>query len=248
MSDAFIYFVILICQWVNCLLKFLLFDLFLTNTLKVFYFDLPFFMNLNLYLTFHLLVLITAHLRTETMTCVWFFFFFKHPLWEKPKGWPCGFFFFKPGVPQDNYKALWFEQREDPMTGESMHIYKGGYWEAKEHGDWHGCPDIFWISTVCTPVYRVDYSNNNKGKKCIKSACLLSSCWKTGCLSGLPHLSFLRKIATFTLPLHLKQEIPKGHTVLVTPPTAVWFPVLLSSLSVLTLLREWTCLPQGRGL
>ncbi|XP_017316496.1 oxysterol-binding protein 1 isoform X3 [Ictalurus punctatus] len=46
-------------------------------------------------------------------------------------------------APQDSYKALWFEQQEDLMTGEPTHIYKGGYWEAKEHGDWHACPDIF---------------------------------------------------------------------------------------------------------
>uniref|UniRef100_A0A8C1PCF5 Oxysterol-binding protein n=1 Tax=Cyprinus carpio TaxID=7962 RepID=A0A8C1PCF5_CYPCA len=31
----------------------------------------------------------------------------------------------------------------DPMTGEPTHIYKGGYWEAKEQGNWDSCPDIF---------------------------------------------------------------------------------------------------------
>ncbi|XP_058240358.1 oxysterol-binding protein 1-like isoform X1 [Hemibagrus wyckioides] len=46
-------------------------------------------------------------------------------------------------VPQDAYKALWFDQYEDPKTGELTHVYKGGYWEAKEQGDWHLCPDIF---------------------------------------------------------------------------------------------------------
>ncbi|XP_039623274.1 oxysterol-binding protein 1-like isoform X1 [Polypterus senegalus] len=43
----------------------------------------------------------------------------------------------------DSYKALWFERREDPVTRELTHIYKGGYWEAKEKQDWSGCPDIF---------------------------------------------------------------------------------------------------------
>ncbi|XP_048851761.1 oxysterol-binding protein 1 isoform X2 [Brienomyrus brachyistius] len=44
---------------------------------------------------------------------------------------------------QDNYKAQWFERTEDPATGEVTHIYQGGYWEAKEHGSWGTCPDIF---------------------------------------------------------------------------------------------------------
>ncbi|KAJ8416481.1 hypothetical protein AAFF_G00357690 [Aldrovandia affinis] len=44
---------------------------------------------------------------------------------------------------QDNYKALWFERNEDPVTGESMHIYKGGYWETKDQGNWDVCPSIF---------------------------------------------------------------------------------------------------------
>ncbi|XP_077102129.1 oxysterol-binding protein 1 isoform X4 [Siphateles boraxobius] len=44
---------------------------------------------------------------------------------------------------QDNYKAMWFERRVDPATGEPTHIYTGGYWEAKEQGSWDSCPDIF---------------------------------------------------------------------------------------------------------
>ncbi|XP_016415620.1 oxysterol-binding protein 1-like isoform X2 [Sinocyclocheilus rhinocerous] len=44
---------------------------------------------------------------------------------------------------QDNYKSMWFEQLVDPVTGEPTHIYKGGYWEAKEQGNWDSCPDIF---------------------------------------------------------------------------------------------------------
>ncbi|XP_071391863.1 oxysterol-binding protein 1-like isoform X1 [Centroberyx affinis] len=46
-------------------------------------------------------------------------------------------------TPHDNYKALWFERCEDRITGEQVHIYKGGYWEAKERGIWEPCPDIF---------------------------------------------------------------------------------------------------------
>uniref|UniRef100_A0A7N5ZTS6 Oxysterol-binding protein n=1 Tax=Anabas testudineus TaxID=64144 RepID=A0A7N5ZTS6_ANATE len=44
---------------------------------------------------------------------------------------------------QDNYQALWFEKTDDPVSGESLHVYKGGYWEAKEKGSWDMCPDIF---------------------------------------------------------------------------------------------------------
>ncbi|CAF96608.1 unnamed protein product, partial [Tetraodon nigroviridis] len=44
---------------------------------------------------------------------------------------------------QDNYQALWFEKLQDPVSGETLHMYKGGYWEAKEGGDWGVCPDIF---------------------------------------------------------------------------------------------------------
>ncbi|XP_015254555.1 PREDICTED: oxysterol-binding protein 1-like isoform X2 [Cyprinodon variegatus] len=47
------------------------------------------------------------------------------------------------GAPHDTHKALWFESCEDQITGERVHIYKGGYWEAKELGTWEGCPDIF---------------------------------------------------------------------------------------------------------
>ncbi|XP_062333295.1 oxysterol-binding protein 1 isoform X10 [Osmerus eperlanus] len=47
------------------------------------------------------------------------------------------------GSHQDNYQALWFERFEDPVSGETMHVYKGGYWEAKDQGNWDMCPDIF---------------------------------------------------------------------------------------------------------
>uniref|UniRef100_A0A3Q2VD03 Oxysterol-binding protein n=1 Tax=Haplochromis burtoni TaxID=8153 RepID=A0A3Q2VD03_HAPBU len=43
----------------------------------------------------------------------------------------------------DTYQALWFEKIDDPVSGETLHIYKGGYWEAKEQGNWDMCPDVF---------------------------------------------------------------------------------------------------------
>lgn len=53
-------------------------------------------------------------------------------------------FFSLSDVPHDNYQALWFESCKDEITGEQVHIYKGGYWETKERGSWESCPDIFW--------------------------------------------------------------------------------------------------------
>ncbi|XP_041640684.1 oxysterol-binding protein 1-like isoform X4 [Cheilinus undulatus] len=44
---------------------------------------------------------------------------------------------------QDNYQALWFEKVDDQVSGETLHVYKGGYWEAKDQGSWDMCPDIF---------------------------------------------------------------------------------------------------------
>ncbi|XP_016891020.1 oxysterol-binding protein 1-like isoform X2 [Cynoglossus semilaevis] len=44
---------------------------------------------------------------------------------------------------QDNYRALWFEKMDDPVSGETLHVYKGGYWEAKDQGTWDMCPNIF---------------------------------------------------------------------------------------------------------
>ncbi|XP_030193933.1 oxysterol-binding protein 1 isoform X1 [Gadus morhua] len=46
-------------------------------------------------------------------------------------------------VPHDSHKALWFDRCDDPITGEPVHIYNGGYWEAKDTGTWEGCGDIF---------------------------------------------------------------------------------------------------------
>ncbi|XP_075890375.1 oxysterol-binding protein 1 isoform X4 [Nelusetta ayraudi] len=45
---------------------------------------------------------------------------------------------------QENYQALWFDKIDDPVSGETLHVYKGGYWEAKDGaGGWDMCPDIF---------------------------------------------------------------------------------------------------------
>ncbi|CAB1345015.1 unnamed protein product, partial [Coregonus sp. 'balchen'] len=52
-------------------------------------------------------------------------------------------FIFPSGTHQDNYTAQWFKRCEDPATGEFTHIYKGGYWEAKEKGSWESCPEIY---------------------------------------------------------------------------------------------------------
>ena len=49
------------------------------------------------------------------------------------------------GVVYEDYKPLWFESVADEMTNTSMHVYKGGYWEAKEKSDWSMCPDIFLL-------------------------------------------------------------------------------------------------------
>uniref|UniRef100_A0A8D3DA64 Oxysterol-binding protein n=1 Tax=Scophthalmus maximus TaxID=52904 RepID=A0A8D3DA64_SCOMX len=47
------------------------------------------------------------------------------------------------GPHQDNYQALWFEKIDDAASGETLHVYKGGYWEAKDQGSWDMCPEIF---------------------------------------------------------------------------------------------------------
>ncbi|KAK1140173.1 oxysterol-binding protein 1-like [Acipenser oxyrinchus oxyrinchus] len=50
------------------------------------------------------------------------------------------------GAHVDNYKALWFERKEDPVSREVTNVYRGGYWEAKEKQDWSACPDVFSAS------------------------------------------------------------------------------------------------------
>ncbi|XP_051887954.1 oxysterol-binding protein 2 isoform X3 [Pristis pectinata] len=47
------------------------------------------------------------------------------------------------GRDSEAYKPVWFEKKEDPITGEEMYVYKGGYWECKETQDWKLCPDIY---------------------------------------------------------------------------------------------------------
>uniref|UniRef100_W5L3M4 Oxysterol-binding protein n=1 Tax=Astyanax mexicanus TaxID=7994 RepID=W5L3M4_ASTMX len=47
------------------------------------------------------------------------------------------------GREYEGYTPLWFERRTDPLTGETSHVYRGGYWEAKERQDWSACPDIY---------------------------------------------------------------------------------------------------------
>ncbi|XP_007437716.1 oxysterol-binding protein 2-like, partial [Python bivittatus] len=47
------------------------------------------------------------------------------------------------GKDYEGYIPLWFERKVDPMTGELICIYKGGYWESKEKHDWSQCPSIF---------------------------------------------------------------------------------------------------------
>ncbi|XP_010221438.1 PREDICTED: LOW QUALITY PROTEIN: oxysterol-binding protein 2 [Tinamus guttatus] len=47
------------------------------------------------------------------------------------------------GKDYEGYIPLWFERKVDPMTGELICVYKGGYWEAKDRQDWSMCPDIF---------------------------------------------------------------------------------------------------------
>ncbi|XP_054634101.1 oxysterol-binding protein 1-like isoform X2 [Dunckerocampus dactyliophorus] len=43
----------------------------------------------------------------------------------------------------DSYQALWFEKIDDAKSGDTLHVYKGGYWETKDTGVWDMCPDIF---------------------------------------------------------------------------------------------------------
>jgi len=47
------------------------------------------------------------------------------------------------GKDYEGYIPLWFERKVDPITGELICAYKGGYWEAKDKQDWSSCPDIF---------------------------------------------------------------------------------------------------------
>ncbi|EAS03629.2 oxysterol-binding protein (macronuclear) [Tetrahymena thermophila SB210] len=37
-----------------------------------------------------------------------------------------------------HHKIVFFEEKMDPLTGEKEYKYKGGYWEARDKGDWSG--------------------------------------------------------------------------------------------------------------
>ena len=45
---------------------------------------------------------------------------------------------------EGSFSPLWFKKECDPLTGSMLHVYQGGYWEAKMKGDWgREMPDIF---------------------------------------------------------------------------------------------------------
>ena len=43
------------------------------------------------------------------------------------------------------YSPMWFKKEYDPLTNCMLHVYQGGYWEAKERGDWDqlNLPDLY---------------------------------------------------------------------------------------------------------
>eukprot|EP01137_Pigoraptor_chileana_P023576 Opistho-2@90070 len=43
----------------------------------------------------------------------------------------------------EKWEPLWFQLKKDPLTGQDVHFYKGGYWEAKEKHDFKVCPDLW---------------------------------------------------------------------------------------------------------
>ncbi|XP_035236168.1 oxysterol-binding protein 2 isoform X2 [Anguilla anguilla] len=47
------------------------------------------------------------------------------------------------GREYEGYQPCWFQKRTDSLTGETIFVYKGGYWEAKERQEWNMCPEIF---------------------------------------------------------------------------------------------------------
>lgn len=40
---------------------------------------------------------------------------------------------------ESGWKPRWFQRDNE----NEPFLYAGGYWEAREQGDWDGCPDIF---------------------------------------------------------------------------------------------------------
>ncbi|XP_015762433.1 PREDICTED: oxysterol-binding protein 1-like isoform X1 [Acropora digitifera] len=49
----------------------------------------------------------------------------------------------KEGKVYEGYKPCWFENVLDEVTNSSLHVYRGGYWEAKETKEWSLCPEIY---------------------------------------------------------------------------------------------------------
>merc|ERR1711872_45618 len=42
------------------------------------------------------------------------------------------------------YTPTWYKQEVDEYNnGKLIHVYKGGYWEAKNNQDWDKCPEIY---------------------------------------------------------------------------------------------------------
>lgn len=49
------------------------------------------------------------------------------------------------GRPYEGHQPIWFRREKDEQNGEKLiHVYNGGYWEAKDAQRWpEECPDIF---------------------------------------------------------------------------------------------------------
>ena len=43
------------------------------------------------------------------------------------------------------YSPVWFKKEYDPLTNSMIHVYQGGYWEAKQKKNWDelNLPDLF---------------------------------------------------------------------------------------------------------
>ena len=43
------------------------------------------------------------------------------------------------------YSPVWFKKEYDPLTNSMMHVFQGGYWEAKQKGNWDelNLPDLY---------------------------------------------------------------------------------------------------------
>jgi Oxysterol-binding protein len=48
------------------------------------------------------------------------------------------------GTTPEPYQPIWFNKvTDDQNGGKLIHVYSGGYWQAKNAQDWSECPDIF---------------------------------------------------------------------------------------------------------